>query len=170
MRYPSCERLRQLLAYDPETGEFWWKAGQKGASVGARAGSVNKRHGYRYIAIDGTLYRASRLAWLYMYGEVPSGQIDHIDRDRANDRISNLRSATQSQNNANTGMRSDNTSGYRGVCWHRPSGRWFARLKKDRRQISLGYFRDAREAARAYDIAAQKMFGNFASLNFPNGQ
>lgn len=95
--------LKTILHYDPETGIFTWKIktrrGQQ--NIGDRAGHVSPKSGYRTIRIDGKLYRAGRLAWLYMTGAWPKKIIDHRDRDRSNDRWENLREATRSQNNSN---------------------------------------------------------------------
>lgn len=161
----TADRLREVLDYDPLTGAFTWKAPQHGVTVGSRAGSIGA-HGYRNITVNQGRYRASRLAWLYVHGAWPSGLIDHIDRDRQNDRIANLREATRSQNNGNAARRSDNTSGYKGVGFHAASGLWYAKIGVRGRVISLGYHRAKEAAARAYDRAAREHFGEFASLNF----
>lgn len=94
-------------------------------------------------------------------------KIDHANRDGLDCRSGNLRAAKTSQNNANVGVRSDNTSGYKGVCWEERAGRWRAKISVERRRISLGYHDDAEAAARAYDAAARQHFGAFAYTNFP---
>lgn len=161
----TAEFLRSVLRYDPETGVFTWIAPQHGVTVGSRAGTINA-HGYRCITVSQGRYRASRLAWLYVYGEWPTGLIDHKDRDRDNDRIANLREATRTLNNGNASRRVDNTSGYKGVGLHRHSGLWYARIRVNGRALSLGYHRLKEDAARAYDAAAKRHFGEFAALNF----
>lgn len=98
------ERLRCLLSYDQGTGLFTWLIDRgNGACAGQRAGTVDRNSGYVLVQIDGRQYRAHRLAWLYVHGRWPRPLIDHIDRNRANNRISNLREATSAINNSNTG-------------------------------------------------------------------
>ena len=98
--------------------------------------------GYVLISIDGTRYPAHRLAWLYIYGQWPNGQIDHINRNPSDNRIVNLREATVAENGHNAGLRIDNTSGFKGVHRHRNllARPWQARIKFGSRRISLGYF------------------------------
>lgn len=91
--------------------------------------------------------------------------IDHVDRDGLNNRRANLRPATRSQNGANRRVPSNNTSGYRGVAWHRRNSRWIASIQVDKRTRHLGYFGSPEEAARAYNVAAVQYFGEFAVLN-----
>lgn len=108
---------------------------------------------------------AHRLAWLYVHGEWPDGELDHIDRNPGNNAIANLRLASTGQNGANTGPRLSNSSGCKGISptrVHR-SKPWFARVGSQ----FLGYFATAEEAARAYDAAARERWGEYAFLNFP---
>ncbi|WBK39668.1 hypothetical protein [Xanthomonas phage L522] len=113
----TFEQVDQLLAYDPATGELRWKVarGRHGnaCKAGSVAGSVNSR-GYIQVGVHGRLYQAHRLAWLLHHGAWPSQQIDHIDRDRTNNRIDNLRECSNSENQQNVGKRSDNKSGVQG--------------------------------------------------------
>lgn len=154
-------RLREALSYAPATGEFTWNISRGRAAVGKIAGAESVK-GYLRIKLDGHLYQAHRLAWLYENGCWPDGEIDHIDGDRKNNRIANLRVATSSQNKANTSLRITNTSGFKGVRWHRQRRRWEARITVSGREISLGLF-DEREAAHAaYLAAAHSYFGSFA--------
>lgn len=95
------------------------------------------------------------------------GPPDHKDQNGLNNRRDNLRPADKGQNSANVGRRADNTSGYKGVGWHRPSGKWSARIAVDGKRRHLGRFADPIEAAKAYDRAALVAFGEFAVLNFP---
>lgn len=94
-----------------------------------------------------------------------SGLIDHIDRDRLNNQRSNLRAATYGQNRCNSKLNSNNLSGYRGVCWNADVRKWQAQLHHNGRKIYLGLFDDLKEAAKAYNLCASNIFGDFASLN-----
>lgn len=94
---------------------------------------------------------------------------DHINGDTLDNRKSNLRCATNSENLCNRRLQSNNTSGFRGVGWVKKDKRWRARLKVDGQEIVLGYFKTAEEAAKAYDEGARKVYGEFARLNFGGG-
>ena len=108
------ERLKEAMSYDRGTGLFHWLvATAHRIKVGDQAGVIG-HYGYRIIKIDGTAYRANRLAWFYVIGEWPAAQIDHKATDRSNDKWDNLREATQSKNTANGKLRSTNTSGLQG--------------------------------------------------------
>jgi hypothetical protein len=93
-------------------------------------------------------------------------QVDHKNRNTLDCRKQNLRIATPSQNNANKPLYSNNTSGYKGVTFHKPTNKWTAQITKDRKARKIGYFETALEAAKAYDVEAKKLFGEFALLNF----
>lgn len=137
------ERLKELLNYSPLTGAFIWRKSQGGASAWTIAGTLGQ-HGYYYISVDGRHYKAARLAWLYMYGEMPD-VIDHEDRCRANDRIANLRNGTHQQNRKNHGKRTSNTSGITGVYWSKHHQKWRVLINDDK-MILLGYHDDFLEA------------------------
>lgn len=154
----TAERLRSLLDYDPATGVFLWRV-RRGPS--ALAGSIAGHiiaGGYRLIGVDGTEYYAHRLAWLYVHGAWPTGHIDHQNVTPGDDRISNLREATRSQNLANRPAQSNNTSGLKGVSFHKGAGRWRATIQHK----YLGLFDTAEEAHAAYRAAASRVFGEFA--------
>ncbi|MFP5513408.1 MAG: HNH endonuclease signature motif containing protein [Alphaproteobacteria bacterium] len=156
------ERLRELLDYDPKTGVFTWAiSAAKRIKVGQVAGVINDQ-GYVVIKIDGRMHRAHRLAFLYMTGAFPVGEIDHEDRNRSNNRWGNLREATGTQNQGNTGIRSNNSSGHKGVSWSRKNGKWLANICVNGRTKHLGLFEDVNDAAAAYARAAEEYFGDFA--------
>jgi hypothetical protein len=98
----------------------------------------------------------------------PGQDVDHVDRDGLNNRGDNLRPASRTQNNAHQQKRCDNSSGYRGVSWYAPTGKWMAKITAHGHQMYLGYFQDIKDAARAYDVAAIKHFGEFAYENIPD--
>lgn len=155
------KRLREYLEYRPETGEFIYR-GSFFKSKNGKAVRAGIRDGYKIIRIDGRTYNASRLAWLYMTGKFPEEQVDHIDRDRSNDRWCNLREASRSENKANCAKRSDSTSPYKGVSWMPRQRKWQATVTKDGRRNYLGYFKTAHEAHQAYLAAAKAVFGEYA--------
>ena len=96
--------------------------------------------------IDGKAYKGQRLAWLLHTGKWPKKQIDHINRVRDDNRFENLREATKSENQINSGMYKNNKSGYRGVHFSKADGKWAATLRRDGRTRYLGVFSSAKEA------------------------
>lgn len=159
MKYPAADVVRSLLDYDPSTGVFRWRVRRNQLSeIGSIAGNVHPR-GYRQIFICGHLLMAHRLAWLHFYGHLPTGHIDHIDGDKGHNAIANLRDATPAQNNWNKGLKANNKSGYRGVCFWK--NRWRAAIKIHGKKIHLGSFGTAGEAGKAYADAARRLHGEF---------
>ena len=153
----TAEYLRSILHYDPATGIFTWKVSTaRRVKVGDIAGYSNG-NGYLQISVQSRRYQAHRLAWLYMYGEWPEDQLDHINRNRSDNRISNLRDVSHKQNNQNKSKRSDNTSGHPGVFWHKQSSKWQAQIKHDYKHIHLGLFKTIEEALSARK-AAEKTY------------
>jgi hypothetical protein len=151
------------LHYDPETGEFrWLKRFCKNVRVGDVAGCLIRRDRYWGITIHGRTYPAHQLAWYYMTGAWGRPIIDHRDRNPSNNRWTNLRRATLSQNNANRCRPRHNTSGFKGVSLCRRSGKWRAGISKNGQNISLGTFPTPQAAHQAYRAAARKMYGEFA--------
>lgn len=159
----SAEILRRDLAYDPETGSFMWLTPRPKIKVGSVAGTVQR--GYWMIHFSGVDYHAHRLAWLHMTGEWPAGEVDHINRNRLDNRWDNLRDASRSQNIANVGLLSSNTSGFKGVSYNKLTGKWEAYIRAERRRFHLGLHLTPEEAAAAYDAAAIRFFGEFAMTN-----
>lgn len=157
----TAKRLRTVLHYDPSTGIWRWTV-QKGNAYppGTVAGGIHKVVGYHYIMIDGQTYFGHRLAWLYMTGKWPELDIDHIDGDVSNNRWTNLRLATKSQNKANSKRYKNNTTGYKGVTKVRD--KWRAYIAVDKKRIWLGYYKTPEDASDAYQKAATKYFGEFA--------
>ncbi|ABK00200.1 HNH endonuclease [Xanthomonas phage Xop411] len=145
----TFEDADKLLAYEPETGVLTWKVPRNGTKgVGSVAGHIHSR-GYIHVKVHGKLYKAHRLAWLISTGAWPSKQLDHINGQRDDNRIENLRECTKAENQQNQGKRSDNTSGIQGVCWHKQTGKWYARIWVNGKQINLGLFNSIDEAAQA---------------------
>lgn len=141
-------RLKELLSYDPLTGEFTnIKSGKGRKPVGSVVGSTSNT-GYVTSMIDGKNYQHHRLAWLYVHGYLPPEDIDHIDGIRANNRFANLRLASRWQNCQNTAIRSDNTSGTPGL--NRVGTRWRVRTAVLGVYHHIGYFDTIEEAREAY--------------------
>lgn len=158
-------RLRELLEYDPETGNFKWLVRRSRIPAGAKAGSASKdQRGYVrwYIDVDGKKYLASRLAWFYMTGSWPIKKVDHRDRNSLNNRWENLREASHADNCRNARTRKPGASGIRGVSWHKATGKWIAAIRDGKKQRHLGLFADKDMAAKAYATAAQQLHGDFA--------
>lgn len=159
----TAERLREVLSYNPETGAFTNRVTRSPRAIkGSVAGCTRKSDGYIKISIDRKDYRAHILAYLYMTGEWPVDQIDHVNRDRVDNRWENLRDATNSQNQANAGIRRDNTSGAKGVYWDRAREKWAVQINVKGTHIYLGRFTDVEDAAAAYAVAADRYFGEYA--------
>ena len=153
----TAEKLRELLHYEPETGIFTWKISNSSrVKVGDVAGCLNG-DGYLQIRVQSRPHKAHRLAWLYVYGSWPKDQIDHINRNRPDNRIANLREVSRKQNNQNKSKPSNNTSGHPGVYWHKQNSKWRARIKQHQKNIHLGYFTDIEEAVAARK-AAEKLY------------
>lgn len=157
----TAKRLRELLCYDSDTGVFTWRM-RRAPHVPAGCCAGSKQHnGYVKIVIDKQQNWAHRLAWLYVHGIHPN-IIDHIDGDKSNNRISNLRPCTQSQNAANGKTRNTNKSGTPGV-WLRPdTGKYTAFIGVNGKKRNLGCFETAAEAAAVRTAEARRVFGEFA--------
>lgn len=156
---PTQERLQQVLVYDPDTGVFKWLPGS-GKNQSRVAGYLYPRTRYRVIHIDGVFIVAHRLAWLWCYNCCPVCDVDHINGDREDNRIANLRLASRSENNANCSVRSHSKSGVKGVRWHRGNGMWQARLTRNGKEV-VAYRRSIEEAAEAYKQMAEDAWGDF---------
>lgn len=154
------DRLIEVLDYNSETGIFINKVGGPRRTIGKEAGTITQ-YGYRIITIDRLIFAAHRLAWFYCFQEWPEGLIDHIDGNKLNNKLDNLREANQSQNLQNAKLQSNNTSGYRGVRFDENCGRFSARITLNNITKHLGLFNTAEEASEAYKKAAKKYFGEF---------
>ena len=154
----TAERVREVLDYDPETGIFTRKVRLAHRhQVGDVAGQKHTK-GYVLIGVDSELYYAHRLAWLHYYGYWPIDQIDHINRDKADNRISNLRDVTNAENHRNRSANSNNKSGHLGVYWVKRTGRWEAAITVNWVKIPLGQY-DQLEDAIAARKAAEAKYG-----------
>lgn len=153
-------RVKEFLSYDQNTGRFNWRTSRRRSKAGDIAGSMNA-YGYVRIKIDGKAYFAHRLAWLFVYGEEPKGLIDHIDCDKTNNRISNLRVCNHSENKFNRPAPRTNTSGVKGVSWSKRWGKWMAYISINNKSKKIGGFDSIEAAAEAYQKFAKELHGEF---------
>lgn len=159
----TAAELRERMIYEPDTGDFRWRVAPSKA-LKIRPGDIagtRTTQNYWQVSLRNRRYRACRLAWLYMTGEWPSLQVDHIDGDRLNNRWANLRLATVAQNQMNTAMRRRNKVGLKGVVQN-SAGTYTAYIKKDGKSRGLGTFATPHAAHAAYVKAATNLFGEFA--------
>lgn len=163
MAEPDIHVLRSAFAYDPDTGHITWTI-YRGPRVPGDMAGYRHEEGYRYIRFGPSSYSAHRLAWIMHHGTaIPNGmQIDHANGIRDDNRASNLRLAAGSENLWNRKASARSTSGFKGVCFHKPSGLWAARIRAKGKTYSLGYFKTAEQAHEAYKAAAIELHGEFA--------
>ena len=158
---PTQESVQAVLHYDPKTGVFTNRVDRNPRALkGSVAGYINTI-GYTVIQIGGRKLHAHRLAWLYMTGEWPAHEIDHVNRIRSDNRFVNLRQATSTQNKHNTTDRVTNTSGHRGVTWHKHRQKWQAQISVAGVHHSLGMFDNIEDAVKARETAVA-LFHDYA--------
>lgn len=158
----TIERLRELLDYNPTTGDLTWKVHK---SIRVRAGDkiTGRNHsGHLRVGIDCKRYLAHRIAWFHYYEKWPLNRLDHIDHNPSNNRLSNLREATHAQNLWNRGAPRHNTSGFKGVSYVTHCKKWDARITANGKLLLLGLFATPEEAHVAYCAAAKRLHGEFA--------
>lgn len=172
----TYEYLSACLDYDEKTGELRWKhrprehfkhrAGFVRFSkhlAGKRAGVLDTAKNYRRVKLAKKLLQEHRVAWLLCYGVWPPLDIDHINRDRSDNRIKNLRLATDSQNAHNTVSSKANTSGYKGVSWESQTGKWRACLRFKGIQLRLGRFDCPKQAHAVVSKKRNELLGEFST-------
>ena len=160
----DASRVRDLLSYDDATGEFRWKVRlARAVPAGSLAGCLLD-NGYRSIAIQGYTYKSHRLAWLHVHGVWPTEDIDHINGDKADNRLCNLRQATRHENMQNLSVGKANSTGYVGVSFRRRSQRWQAYITLARKRVHLGFFASVELAVSARATAKAK-FHAFQSFD-----
>jgi len=166
-----AEICRGMFEYNPNSGDLIWQKrvfstpnatkAWNGRYAGKRAGGVNSR-GYVTVSVNSRAILAHRIIWAIIHGRDPTEEIDHVNGIKTDNRLVNLREASSSQNTINTRIRVDNKSGFRGVVWHRATKKWSAQIKtKGAGQIYLGLFINKEDAVAAYDLAADKLHGEF---------
>jgi len=147
------ERLTSVLDYDPKTGVF---KRRKATAVRGNVVGYARPDGYYCVGIDRKKYLAHRLAWFYVFGVWPEHEIDHIDQNKLNNRIANLRDATPSMNQHNRGIPSRNSTGYQGVSFEARTCKWVAQIVAQRKHYFLGRFNSPAAAHEAY-LAAKRI-------------
>ena len=164
---PSLEMVSELFGYDVETGFICWKAARgKKIKAGQPAGTISKK-GYLKIAITidkkYCVFQAHRLIWYITTGVDPMDkQIDHIDGNPLNNKISNLRLATNAENQRNKPANQNNSSGFKGVSYKKSHKRWCASIGFNGKKFCLGFFDTPELAHMAYCKAAAELHGDFA--------
>lgn len=165
---PSIDYLRQRLRYEPETGKLYWRDDPamdrrwRGRYANTEAFTANNGNGYRMGRVDCRGLLAHRVAWAIVNGAWPEGQIDHLDHDRTNNRMENLRVVAHQENHRNTTRRKNNTSGAMGVSWYKAGAKWTAYIMVDGCKEHLGYF-DEFDDAIAARKAAEARYGFHAN-------
>lgn len=152
--------LKSRLYYDHETGLFEHLTVNLGPNK-SPAGHLSKKNGYRRIRVNGHLYLAHHLAWLYVTGELPAVELDHRNGVRDDNRIGNLRRATRQQNIRNSTVRCDSKTGLKGVDYHKASRKWRARCWANEKRHLIGYFDTPERASEAYQAFAREHHGEF---------
>lgn len=153
--------IKDNMRYDESTGNLYWtKEGGFRRDTSKPIGSLNGR-GYYQVTTPYRNLRVHQICWYFIYGTWPKSLVDHIDGDKLNNKQGNLRLATLSQNSGNSKPHRDGSSTYKGVCYVKTTGMWMARC----RDKFLGNFTCEKEAALAYNYAASKVFGDYASFN-----
>lgn len=168
------ELLREFFVYSASTGKLFFKPrdlshfkhlrGFKSWNTrfsGKEAFTRRNSEGYRVGGIQDATYRGHRVIWAMVYGYWPEEDIDHVNGLRDDNRLINLREASRTQNNMNSGLRSDNSSGYRGVYFNKQRNAWHARVHAHGKAKHIGFFSDASEAHKAYAEASKKQHGEF---------
>lgn len=161
----SSNELKELVSYDPDTGVFNWISPTcRCVRIGQKAGAINGS-GYVVISIRCRNYRAHRLAWLYVNGEWPTSIIDHINGNRSDNRISNLRVVSTFQNSWNKRVQKNNKSGYKGVSYSTREKKWAAQISAHNKIKHLGFFSTPEAAYQKYCEASRTLHGEFSYVN-----
>jgi hypothetical protein len=168
--------VREALEYDPVTGLFRWRDRPRehfatkrafsswNACFAGKGAGRQDDVGYRRISICGQVYKGHRIAWLYVTGRWPHAEIDHVNGVKDDNRFANLREATRHENNRNSKRPRNNTSGLKGVCWHKRDGKCRAQIRVSGRNLCLGNFTTPEEAHAAYVKASERLHGVFGRV------
>jgi hypothetical protein len=156
----NTDALKSLLRYEPDTGLIYWVV-KGGGKIKKKPAGTKLHSGYLGICIGSKRWQAHRIAWALHHGAWPKDQIDHINGVKTDNRICNLREATNSQNGKNLGLSKANTSGFKGVSFEKYTGKWKAFIRVDGKMISLGRFADIEKAIAERKAAEQHYFNKW---------
>ena len=156
----SLSFVLETLEYHPETGALLQKKARPRSKVGSLAGGVTP-YGYRYIQLRGRKYAAHRLVWFIEHGRFPPYDIDHIDGNKLNNKITNLREATRKQNCENKGAQKNNKLGLRGVSYNQRLKKYIAQIQHNGVNHYIGLYKDPLEARKAYIAVAKSLFTHY---------
>lgn len=152
----SITKTKYLLDYIESTGVFIWKNRQKYSKIKIGDIAGTRHHsGYLHVKVDGKKYQLHRLAWYFTHGYLPEF-IDHINHNRADNRIDNLREVSREENAKNHTRRKDNTSGFTGINWSKNDNEWIVRIQSSNKRINIGRFKDLDKAVVALKDARIK--------------
>lgn len=159
------EQIKNVLSYDEFTGIFTWinkPSPNAPVNIGERADKLHKTSGYHRIQIFGRRYQAHRLAWLYMYGEFPSGYVDHKNTNKTDNSKTNLRLA-EGKNALNSKVSNSSTTGIKGVSYHKLTGKFMARIQFNKEKYNLGLFNRWEDAEDAVRMKRIELHGEFVN-------
>lgn len=152
---PSIERIHERLEYLPDVGHLLRKYRYREYDIGSRAEYIDG-HGYFVVSIDGISIGAHILGWALYHNQWPENIIDHINRIKLDNRISNLRDITIAENNRNRPLQRNNTTGFAGISYDPRRQKFYAKLKLNHKTIHLGTYEDINEAVLARDMAISR--------------
>jgi HNH endonuclease/AP2 domain len=156
----SQEELKSAFEYEPLTGIVRWKENRSNMVQGSIAGCTHGS-GYKVVTINSKSYKLHRVIWIMLFNQIPDGfYIDHINGNKIDNRLENLRLATNSQNQQNRPAPKNSSSGYRGVTWHKQVNKWMARICHNQKRITIGFFDTAEQAYEAYKAEAKKLYSH----------
>lgn len=155
---PSKDYLHQIFEYRDK--DLYWKISKGAAKIGSKVGAFDK-DGYRFTSINYKYYKVHRLIFMMHHGFFPI-QVDHINGNKADNSIENLREATHSLNECNKKIQKNNTSGVKGVCWRKDIKKWAVRVAINKKNYRLGYFEDLELASLVAEMAREKYHKEYA--------
>lgn len=147
----EADDMSRVITYNPLTGDFTWAVSRPGAKFGAIAGSITAE-GYRQVRINRKVYSSHRLAWFFINGKWPNGEIDHINGNRLDNKASNLRVVDRSVNSQNkrSAMKNNKSCGLLGVTWNKQHKKWQSKIMVNKKSHHVGLFDCPEEAHSAY--------------------
>ncbi len=159
----TAESFRKAFSYDAESGVIYRIVDRLSRAIEPQPATSTDSYGYIRVCLNRRMFKAHRVAWLLHYGEWPKGEIDHINLDRTDNRISNLRDCSRVENARNHGMPSTNTSGVKGVSYNAQCRKWVAQVCVNRKVKNLGLFDSIEQAAEVVRSARAELHGQFAN-------